>query len=150
MLYNDMDNRVMLYYTAKKGDADPHDIPAGPLVQSYRLRLVSERNELIEKIHLTDVGIDDCAMELFKTALRDSLESKAEDQLYFSGLGKEGDTQQVMHFVLFTTQGTETLTIKRESFDELEKNFAPLLKQNRPPLGQWFNISRQYAENLVR
>ncbi len=104
MLYNDMKNRFMIYYipeierekvtdeALEKEYADLNDITR---------RVVSSFNELKEKIHIFESGLDDRAVEIAKVALNDVVEKRTGEKVSGGFFSKYSRSEGIIGFTFF-------------------------------------------------
>ena len=77
ILYHDMENKLMIYIDPD-GQLDLNGIENkqfmfGTLLdESYRYRIVSTREELVEKIFIFEAGLDDKPLEMLKHYIRET------------------------------------------------------------------------------
>ena len=98
LLYNDLENRFMVYYipqTKKRFLADEKIENEYPDLSDIKKRLVSNVSELKEKIAILDSRHDDMAMELAKHAVARIVEKTASQKIaegYFLEMDQEENT----------------------------------------------------------
>ncbi len=110
LLYNDMKNKFMVYYIP---DADREKLTDEQLEKEYgelqgiTRRLVSSYNELKEKIHIFESGLDDCVIEVVKAALKDVVEKRTEDKVTGGYFSKYSVEEGKIGFTFFVGDGNE-------------------------------------------
>ncbi len=110
----------------------------------YRLRLLTTYNDLIEKIHLQDAGLDDRLMELVKLAMRTRLleaEGKKLSDIYFLLAENEGMLFQVLE----EESGWNSFETSREAYD----NALKMVARDLPPDTGWLLVDLQWALDYV-
>lgn len=137
-LYVDEEKQVLIYYAPDlkhlfqegmlKGLFTlPSEIEAGlpeqvrKLAQNknWKLRLCLEYNDVIEKIHLFDHGLEDDVMEVLKLAIRSRLteEEKFAEKIYFIS----ADTQQMIFQAGYADAQWEHLDLALSMYQNAEK-----------------------------
>ena len=157
LLYIDQENSLLIYrhplfreaeaeLLVQKDGLDQLNELVGDLSQWQNLRLVSGDNELLEKIHLQDNGLDDRLMEILKVALKVRYEEEQNNIIeacFF--LGTDGD------ILLLQTETAEKGWYMLEMPWELYQNAADTLGSNLPDLsGRWTMIDQRWAADFIR
>lgn len=138
---------------------------------AYKLRLVTNYNDLIEKIHLEDAGLEDRLMELVKLAMRTRLldaEDKKLSEIYFLAgagadsadsdvvsdsdlalaLGDSGGSEAGLLFQVFEeSSGWNTFETGLEAYDNALRLIAPTLGADRG--AGWQLVDLQWALDFV-
>ena len=111
----------------------------------YRLRLCTQYNDLLEKIHLQAAGLDDRLMELVKLAMRTRLmeaEGKNLSEIYF--IAAEADS--LFFQVLEDESGWNSFETSREAYD----NAVQLISGRLGADQNWQLIDLQWALAFVQ
>ncbi len=127
----------------------------------YKLRLLTNYNDLIEKIHLEEAGLDDRLMELVKLAMRTRLleaENKKLSEIYFLAAektafddlkisdGKSADTALLFQ-VFEDSSGWNSFETSREPYDNALRLLAPTMPPDRG--AGWQLVDMQWALDFV-
>lgn len=159
LLYHDME-RQLLVWLVPEGETTPP--PLGTILEECglarfsvdgdTLRLVRSRNELVEKVRLFELGIDDRLMELFKLLVLVKLESTERlelDGIYFDDFTTHDGASLVM-FALLTASGARSIGLSRQFFDDCRVRFEPFLANHPAPRGEWQEVNRTLAHALLQ
>lgn len=156
-IYHDMKNKYMIYLL---NSAAEKQLPAGigVLFDDYRLRIVSGRNELIEKIRIFDDVKSDFLVELLKIILSEDAHNAQDShngfEVYYNGfkngiMGKKSVSflQIKEHFIK-----EHKLDLKRTPKELIEKYSDPMLIPNSTWLvvDQDFILSKLEFEGAIR
>jgi len=134
MLYHDMTNKLMIWMDPE-GQIDPNGLDKGKFLfarldESYRYRIVSTREELVEKISIFDDELDDKPLEMLKYYIRETHLSKGDDPdhtiLYYGGRGVIEDEGEVIFINKFSG-------LDQKSF--------------RLPIGKYWQIKNEYTDH---
>ena len=104
LLYNDMKNRFMIYYIP---DVDRDKLTDEALEKEYgslepiTRRLVGSFNELKEKIHIFESGLDDRVIEVVKAALKDVVEKRTGEEVSGGYFSKYSASEDRIGFTFF-------------------------------------------------
>jgi len=151
LLYHDMEQRVMVYLWPGEESLEM-DLSGFPFMDGfveYRFRHVVTRNELLEKIHLFDAGLDDRVVEVLKATVRaksaDSLPPDAE--IYFDGMEGAGAEQRQRFAVLYSGE-VYSMEIPGGQYKGFANWLAPRL-DTETPANRWQRVDLEYAKALV-
>lgn len=112
VLYNDMKNRFMVYYipeierekiTDENLEAEYSDL------DDVTRRIVGSFNELKEKIHIFESGLDDRAIEIAKIALSDVVSKRTEESVSGGYFSKYSVEEGSIGFTFFIGEDNEHL-----------------------------------------
>jgi hypothetical protein len=149
ILYHDPAHRFMVWLNSEVDATATGDLPAGEALEHYQLRLVKSRNDLVEKTHVLELGLDDRIMELFKALMRRDHNNIPEGELLFAGTGTGQQDKEELQFAVLSTEGTQFIGATREAYD----NYAAVLAQvaDAEPLeaGRWHVVDPTYAAGLI-
>lgn len=112
VLYNDMKNRFMIYYIP---DVDRDKIVDEALEAEYSdlgdvtRRIVGSFNELKEKIHIFESGLDDRAVEITKAALYDVAAKRTGEEINCGYFSKYSVDDNCIGFTFFVGDNNEQL-----------------------------------------
>lgn len=149
LLYHDMTRKLMVNFVTGDDTSELSALPFSSMMKDYQLRIVTTRNQLIEKVWIAESDFDDRAMELFKLSLIGQMETAAVDELLFSGEDRKPDGTHFAKFALVTQESIEPITTHMESYTEFAEGVAGVLEQEPGLLGEWHRIDRQYATSLM-
>lgn len=111
----------------------------------YRLRLTTQYNDLLEKIHLQAAGLDDRLMELVKLAMRTRLmeaEDKELSEIYFIA----AEENSLFFQVLDEESGWNSFETSREAYDNAVRLIAGQVAADQ----NWQLIDLQWALAFVK
>ena len=135
LLYNDIENKFMVYYipqTKKRFLADEKIESEYADLSDIKKRLVSNVSELKEKIAILDSHNDDMAMELAKHAVARIVEKTANQKIaegYFLEMNQEENTVSFQFFVGAEKRPyiqTTRLEVYHRSLELVKKHFADI------------------------
>ena len=110
LLYNDMKNKFMVYYIP---EVDRDKLTDEQLEKHYgelegiTRRLVGSYNELKEKIHIFESGLDDRVIEVVKAALKDVVEKRTGESVSGGFFSKYSVDEDRIGFTFFVGDGNE-------------------------------------------
>lgn len=152
LLYHDMTGQFMVWMLPPRGELEPGSQPMQGKMPGYRLRLVRDRNELIEKILIFDRGLDDRLVEVFKALVKMRLaEEQPGDagQVLFLDVAAEEGGGRVLQFEHLTAEGSRGFSVDWEPFAEVCREAGPKLPPVEAESGQWLKVDAAYAFNLL-
>ena len=147
LLYHDMERRLMVWLVppdpAGPPAEEPEDLP-GPLGQDvggpYTFRRVASRNELVEKVHVVDAGLDDGLIEILKLMiLADAPADVRRDEtaVYFAGVDQDGG-QDRCQFVLLGPEGQSGANVPLdEAYGQAMADFGEPMRAAVARRGAW-------------
>lgn len=152
ILYHDPKQKFMIWM---KGDGEEDesawsDLLVGDFLNEYRLRLVNTRNQLIEKSHVFDHGLDDRLLELFKVVVTANNKSLPEGDLLFAGLGTGQSDAQELQFAVLSTADTKFIGTNRKAYDDFVEQLTPVANTQPLVAGKWHRIDQDYATELMQ
>jgi hypothetical protein len=156
LLYHDVTHSYMIWMLPPVDgqSAPPEALPPEALKQlgdKYRFRLVSNLNELIEKILIFDAKLDDRIIELAKLVAGAKLPpEKADGEMYFSSLTGEGKAAMLNFAVLKPPPiGNFGFSVLNEAITgTLSTDFAAGLRQQPP--GPWPRVDAAFARDMIK
>lgn len=110
LLYNDMKNKFMVYYVP---EVDRDKVTDEQLEKRYgeidgvTRRLVGSYNDLKEKIHVFESGLDDRVIEVVKAALKDVVEKRTGENVTGGYFSKYSVSEDKIGFTFFVGDGNE-------------------------------------------
>jgi hypothetical protein len=154
LLYHDMERKLMVY-NLEEGET-PEELPDGILGgllgimrESYTFRQVHSRNELVEKIHIADAGLDDRVVEIFKIILRGQNAEVSEGDLYFSNIQNAPNEDGVIAFYWLGDDGGKEVAMPLATYRAYETHLGNLVAAGHEPVGQWQRVDLAYAADLI-
>lgn len=160
LLYHDMKRGFMVFQLNAEERREILDTPGfgadpaavHPLlrdaVAGARLRMVDTRNQLIEKVHLFEAGLDDRLVEGAKAFVRARLPEEIREQAELlrdpRSRGAAGDR---MDFSVFLPDG-RSANLPMEDAGELLEGLRAYLASEPPPEG-WAVVDRAFGEKLL-
>ena len=149
MLYHDMDQKLMVYFTAGKDQGEITKLSLGSMMNGYQFRITASRNELLEKVWIVSADFDDRAMELYKLYLERHIPQAADGDLFFCGTRRNAEGKDLVFFVCLTAEGSGNLSLPLESYTEFVEGVAAILENEPSLIGEWHSIDRRYAESIM-
>ena len=152
LLYNGMRDGFMVYYIPA---VDREKITDEALEKEYAdiegvtRRLVGSFNELKEKIHIFESGLDDKVIEVVKAALKDVVEKRTEETVLGGYFSKYSASEEKIGFTFFVGEQEEQfvqttrLEIYRRSMD------VAASIQSDPADRSFVCIDRGWARNAI-
>jgi hypothetical protein len=154
MLYHDMQKRLMFWLWLEPGDPDLSSVPFPPnLLKEYQFRIVTSRNQLIEKIRIFDSALDDRIIEFLKLLLQTEASQRQRPingELLFGALEPGSDGTDSIAFELLTETGSQGFAMPRPAYDQVSTSISPKLPSLASQAGSWLRINRAFAESLAR
>lgn len=154
LLYHDMELRVIIYliYPDDEGRVDVEFL-SNPALKApsrdYRLRIVTSRNQLIEKIFIFDDGFDDRVIELLKLAVWEQharTEQAPEDRLFYQALTEDNE----LVFVMYDSSGHSTsLGLSRDGYLHAYAWMRDKLASHSEGEPSWLFVNRDFAVDMV-
>lgn len=160
LLYRDEAHKLVLYTDPRFEEPEEGWQEQMPQLAGdypdWQLRLCGTANELIEKIHLFEAGLDDRIMEVVKLALASRLlteEGRRVKELHFLA----AEPERFLWIVEYEPGEGEAVEPEdeEERFEtlalspELYTNAAGLLQDKLPELKGWQHIDEAYARSLI-
>ena len=152
MLYNDINNKFMVYFIP---DAAKDKVTDEALEKEYgelagiRRRLVGDFNELKEKIHIFESGLDDRVIEVVKAALKDVVEKRTGEQVTGGYLSKYSVSEDRIGFTFFVGENKEQFvqTTRLEIYDK-SAGVARACKEDENDRS-FRAVNREWARNAL-
>lgn len=148
LLYHDMERRLMVWLVPPDPDGPPAEEPAealsGPIGQdmrsTYTFRRVASRNELVEKVHVADAGLDDGLIEILKLMILADAPADVrgdETAVYFAGVDQDGG-QDRCQFVLVGPEGQSGANVPLdEAYGQAMADFGEPMRTAVAGRGAW-------------
>lgn len=152
VLYHDMEKKLLVWLSSNEeppsADFDPSLPSMKDFLEGNHLRLVRNRNELIEKILIFDAGLDDRYVEFIKLVLMAQMGKQGQEiqGMLFAEIIGEG-TDKSMGFILAGEEGNG-LTIPWSSYEELASQHADIFPDRSAEAGKWLRVDLEYANSL--
>jgi hypothetical protein len=152
MLYHDMGKNLMIWLWPAEGDPDTSSLPVmGPMVD-YQFRIVSTRNQLIEKILIFDAGLDDRLVEFFKLLLQVQATQGSHPlpgDLFFGAILPGHLGAERIGFQHLNDGGSESISVPRQIYQQLADSFASKLPSLQTQAAKWLRVDRPFAQSLI-
>lgn len=152
LLYNDMKNRFMVYYIP---EIDREKLTDEVLEKHYgdidhiTRRLASSFNELKEKIHIFESGLDDRVLEVVKAALKDVVEKRTGESVTGGYFSKYSVDEDRIGFTFFVGDGNEQF-VQTTRLEIYEKSAVVARSVSEPKNDRSFRrINRDWARNAL-
>ncbi len=149
ILYHDPAQQFMIWMKGDGDEAGLKDLLVGDFLKDYRLRLVDSRNQLIEKSHVFDHGLDDRLLELFKVVVKSNNKSLPEGDLLFAGMGTGQSDAEELQFAVLSAGGTRFIGTNRQAYEDFAQQLTPVAQAQPLAAGQWHRIDQAFAADLV-
>lgn len=152
-LYYDTEKKIMIcmipdYNESLRGELEDFikdNIPEDILKENYTMRVVSNINQLTEKILINDNDLDDRVIELLKVYYMYIFRRSVEDEeIEDVGLNLNGDTKYITFF-LKDGRG-EAFKIDKRLCEDFEKKYIKILDENKQK--RFEEIDVKWAENI--
>lgn len=118
------------------------------LDDSYRYRIVSTREELVEKIFISDDGLDDKPLEMFKLYIRNSHLSKDDDPdetiLYYGGRGVVEDEEEVVFIDKLSGSDQKSYRLPMDKYWKIKNEYTDHYPGPMPEAGRWIRVDENY------
>ncbi len=152
LLYNDINNKFMVYFVP---DVDRDKVTDEALEKEYgdlagiRRRLVGDYNELKEKIHIFESGLDDRVIEVVKAALKDIVQKRTGDTVTGGYLSKYSVSEDRIGFTFFVGENHEQFvqTTRLEIYDK-SAAVAKAVKEDENDRS-FRAVNREWARNAL-
>jgi hypothetical protein len=164
LLYHDMERRLMIFLADEDGrekllaaggmpipGAGADDFVKQVLGASagYRMRVVADRNELLEKVWAFEDGLDDRALEAAKAFLGERLrEDEGYDCLLLYEPREEGQATDTLTFAVLFPDG-RTASLPAEGLGRAVDAVSDYLGREEPQPQGWVLIDREYGRELL-
>ena len=135
------------------GQLNPDEIGNGLFIfglpdKSYRYRIVSTREELVEKIYIFDHELDDKPIEMLKYYIRDSHLSPGDDPdqtiLYYGGRGVFEDEGEVIFINKWTGPDQKSFRLPMEKYWQIKNEYTDHYPGPEPEVGRWLRVDENY------
>jgi len=118
------------------------------------LRIVANRNDLVEKIQVFDDELDDRIIELVKFLLsrsRQLLVDESAGGLLYQSIGSQSSHDRLLHFVHYDADwnAIECQLPFQEGYEEASHSAYRDLGLTQPPQGRWELVDRAWARRFV-
>lgn len=152
LLYNDMKNKFMVYYIP---DIDRERLTDEMLEKEYgemdalTRRIVGSYNELKEKIHIFEAGLDDRVIEVVKAALKDVVEKRTGETVTGGYFSKYSVDEDRIGFTFFVGDDGEQF-VQTTRLEIYEKSKMVAMANNEEQNDRSFlNIDNNWARNAL-
>ena len=112
----------------------------------YKLRRVTSMSELIEKVRIFDLHLDDRVVEVIKTTLA---RGAPESVLQFVDLREKGEEGPLLVFERHGEDRHERLTLPRDIYDEMAGKMDALPQPGPDRSGNWPRVDVQFSRQFL-
>ena len=124
-------------------DAGMSDLQFLTRLGAQTTRLVRSHNELIEKIHIVEAGLDDRIIEVLKAMIRQQIPSLQERELLFNGREDGGS----ISIIALTQEGPGGVSIPSEEYDKVHGMLFALF--GALAFVRWAEVGRQFGDQVL-
>jgi len=152
-LYHDMENKLMIWMNPDdqldpNGPANKQFLFGTLLDDSYRYRIVSTREEMVEKISIFDDDLDDKPLEMLKYYIRESFLSKDDDPdqtiLYYGGHGVIEDEGEVIFINKFSGPEQKSFRLPMGKYWQIKNEYTDHYQGPVPEGDRWLRVDEDY------
>jgi hypothetical protein len=153
ILYHDMENKLMIYLDPDgqldlNGLGNKQFLFGTLLKDSYRYRIVSTREELVEKILIFDDNLDDRPFELFKYYIRETHLGNGDDPdqtiLYYGGRGLIEDEGEVIFINKLSGPDQKSFRLPIGKYQEINEGYTDYYPDLKDGAGRWLRVNENY------
>ncbi len=153
LCYEDKKKNFMALLVPSSAQVE-HRYPPQGIRKTTQLRIVTNRNQLIEKILLRDAKLDDRVVEYLKLQMRiDALRHSIpiDGELMFTGVEKNEEGEEVIQFQDVTgASDDEFLGVSLNHYRQAAKALKPFIAQIPVPEILWQTVDLKYGKELER
>ncbi len=150
ILYHDPENKFMVWFIGDADDEKMRGLMVGDFLKGYRMRLVDSRNQMVEKSHVLESGIDDRVLELFKFVTRESQSNIPDGELLFAGTGTGQNDVKELQFAVVSETETNFIGAHLEAFEKYAQAFLPIVDLEPLEEMKWAKIDQVYAKGVIQ
>ena len=150
VLYHDPENKFMVWLFGDADDEKMRGLMVGDFLKGYRLRLVDSRNQMVEKSHVLEAGLDDRILELFKFVMRVSQTDIPEGELLFAGMGTGQNDVKELQFAVVSETETKFIGAPLNAFEQYAEKFFPIVDLEPLEEMKWVKVGQAYAQDIVQ
>jgi len=118
------------------------------LDESYRYRIVSTREEMVEKIYIFDHDLDDKPLEMLKHFIRETHLGKDDDPeqtiLYYGGRGDFEDEGEVIFIDKLSGTDQKSFRVPIDKYQEIKKGYTNYYPDLKDGAGRWLRVDENY------
>ncbi len=154
MLYNDMKYRFMIYYIPEIDRSSVIDEKLESEYAEYAelegvtRRLVGSFNQLKEKIHILESGLDDRAMEIAKVALYDVVCKRTGEKVSGGYFSKYSESEDLIGFTFFIGEDNEHL-VQTTRLEIYKKSIEIAGDYDKDTNRNFLLVDRNWARNAL-
>jgi hypothetical protein len=156
ILYHDMNHKFMIWMDPES-QLDPKEFDKSDLYgtltlldDTYQYRIVSTREELVEKIMIFDNDLDDKPLEMLKYYIRESFLSNGDDPnktvLNFGGrevIEKEGE---VILINKLSGPDQKSFRLPIKTYWKIKNEYTDHFPGPMPEAGRWLRVNESYFQ----
>ncbi len=152
LLYHDMERQLMVSLVIANGAPESGPLPVDDFMHDYLFRVVSTRNQLVEKIRIFEAGFDDRVLEFVKLLLRRGAANAGRalvGDLLFNGRGQTESGESGIQFLLTGPDGIRPMMTPISQLTEIICDLGDKLPPYESESGKWLVVDENYAANLA-
>lgn len=130
-------------FDATELDAGMSDLQFLSRLSAQTTRVVRSHNELMEKIHVIEEGLDDRCIEVLKAMIRQQEGALKESELLYNGRTDQGD----INIVALSPQGPAGITVPYEEYERLRDTLTGLF--GALAFVRWAQVGKEFGDQLV-
>lgn len=149
LLYHDMEGKFMVYLVPDGAEAGLEELAFVTIMKGYRFRRVATRNELIEKIQIFDINLDDRVMEALKFTILGQMQEQGDrisGEFLFAGCFHENNEPVIK----FEEAGMRAVSVPYGGYQKLQKLLGRVLSKGGSKEGEWLRVNMGYAGEMLR
>lgn len=152
LFYADRKKRLFVLVENSRGAMNPKTLWGRG--KTTQLRIVSTRNQLIEKILIRDAKLDDRVVEFLKIQARFASLQRSipvDGSLMFSGVVKDDEGEDVVQFQDVTGSNDDMfLSFPLSYYRRIAKQLKPFIERMPMPKNRWLRVDNDYGKQLDR
>lgn len=152
LLYHDSDRKLMIWLGGNQRALETGALPVTAFMRDYQFRVVTTRNQLVEKIRIFESGLDDRLLEFAKFIFRRGAANAGRTlngELLFNGPGQTATGEAAIQFVLLTSGEPEYLTTLMSQLEKYSRALGDRLPAAKAEAARWIAVDADYAAKLA-
>ncbi len=152
MLYHDMDKKLMIWMDPDNqfdlSGLENEQFLFDILDESYQYRIVSTREEMVEKVYIFDDDLDDKPLEMLKHYIRETHLSTDDDPeqtiLYYGGRGVFEDEGDVIFINKWSGPDQKSFRLPMAKYWQIKNEYTDHYPGPMPEAGRWIRVDENY------
>lgn len=152
ILYHDMEKELIIYLDPDGlldlNGLENRQFLFDMLNDSYRYRIVSTREELVEKIFIFEDDLDDKPLEMLKHYIRETHLGNGDDSdetiLYYGGRGVIEDEGDVIFINKWSGPDQKSFRLPMGSYWKIKNEYTDHYPGPMPEAGRWLRVDENY------